>query len=438
MRSFPPAARALVFLLAAGCGAGAAAAPGPDAPPRASVTPALHATGAVSAERIAALRGRGEAGVAELAAEVDREADPARRAELEDALDQVAQQRDAVASRLYWHTDLEAAKRDAKATGRPILSLRLLGKLTEELSCANSRFFRTALYPNADVRRALAGYVLHWSSERPAPRITIDFGDGRVVTRTITGNSIHYALDEEGRPLDAMPGLVGPAAFARWLREASAVAREAKAGVRSDVVRAYHQASLAKVVGRYRNEAALVGAPPMPVFLAAPPVVTGKPAAPTAMTVAPSKAMVEAPPLRRFAPAAPPPAVDEIPWARFAALPAYAEAARLDAAGRAMVARKGPRDWSDPKSPRPLDAEGIAALIAAFERSIAEDTAKNTLGLHASVHAWLAEDPGQGFDALNTLVYRSLFLTPADDPWLGLVPAGAFSGIADDGISRAR
>ena len=27
---------------------------------------------------------------------------------------------------------------------------------------------------------------------------------------------------------------------------------------------------------------------------------------------------------------------------------------------------------------------------------------------------------------------------PADDPWLGLVPAGAFSGIADDGISRAR
>lgn len=422
-------------LLTVGCGG--AAGGGVGAPPNVSVAPAVHATGAVSAERIASLRAKGEAGVAELAAEVDREVDPGRRAELEDALDQVAQQRDAAASRLYWHTDLEAAKRAAKATGRPILSLRLLGKLTDELSCANSRFFRVALYPNADVRRALAGFVLHWSSERPAPRITIDFGDGRVVTRTITGNSIHYALDEEGRPLDAMPGLVGPAAFARWLGDASSLAQRARAGARADVVRAHHQASVAGLAASYRTEAALIGVPGEPPFVSAPtPPVPGKPAAPTAMTVAPSKAMVEAPPLRRFAPSAPPPAIDRVPWARFAALPAHAADARLDAAGRAMIAKKSPRDWSDPKSPRPLDAAGIASLTAAFERSMAEDTAKNTLGLHPSIHAWLAEDPSLGFDALNALVYRSLFLTPADDPWLGLVPAGAFSAIADDGISR--
>jgi hypothetical protein len=31
-------------------------------------------------------------------------------------------------------------------------------------------------------------------------------------------------------------------------------------------------------------------------------------------------------------------------------------------------------------------------------------------------------------------VYAELFLTPKSDPWLGLVPPGAFSGIENDGV----
>ncbi|HEV7573773.1 MAG TPA: hypothetical protein VGQ21_19940 [Thermoanaerobaculia bacterium] len=49
--------------------------------------------------------------------------------------------------------------------------------------------------------------------------MTIDFGDGRVLHRTITGNSIHYLLDATGRPLDALPGLYAPKAFLAQLRE---------------------------------------------------------------------------------------------------------------------------------------------------------------------------------------------------------------------------
>src|SRR5262252_3210898 len=67
------------------------------------------------------------------------------------ALDRIGAQRDDRFARLYWFTDLEAAKAEALRTGRPILSLHLLGRLDEELSCANSRFFRTALYSNAQV-----------------------------------------------------------------------------------------------------------------------------------------------------------------------------------------------------------------------------------------------------------------------------------------------
>ncbi len=112
------------------------------------------------------------------------------------ALDRVGGQYDDYASGLYWYTDLEKAKAAARTSGRPILSLRLLGRLDEDLSCANSRFFRTTLYPSAEINQLLKnGFVLHWESVRPAPRVTIDFGDGRTLQRTITGNSIHYILD---------------------------------------------------------------------------------------------------------------------------------------------------------------------------------------------------------------------------------------------------
>jgi len=61
------------------------------------------------------------------------------------ALDRVGAQYDNHASGLYWYTDFEKAKAAARASKRPIFSLRLLGRLNEDLSCANSRFFRTTL-----------------------------------------------------------------------------------------------------------------------------------------------------------------------------------------------------------------------------------------------------------------------------------------------------
>src|SRR5512140_1228498 len=114
------------------------------------------------------------------------------------ALDQICAQKDAHTSRLYWFTDLGAAIAEARRTQRPILSLRLLGRLDEELSCANSRFFRKLLYPVAQINQMLRQhFVLHWESVRPVPKITIDFGDGRRIERTITGNSVHVVLDSQ-------------------------------------------------------------------------------------------------------------------------------------------------------------------------------------------------------------------------------------------------
>jgi len=140
-------------------------------------------------------------------------------------LDALCAQKDAHTSLLYWFTDLPSAIAEARRTRRPILSLRLLGRLDEELSCANSRFFRKLLYPEARINRRLReDFVLHWQSVRPVPRVTIDFGDGRRVVRTLTGNSVHLVLDPHGRAVDALPGLSTPDAFLEQLAQARSFA----------------------------------------------------------------------------------------------------------------------------------------------------------------------------------------------------------------------
>lgn len=145
---------------------------------------------------------------------------------LADTIDRIAGQRDAAQSQLYWFTDFAAAREAALRAGKPIVTLRMLGKLTDELSCANSRFFRTTLYVDEKVAAYLRNEcILHWESVRPVPKITVDFGDGRRLERTITGNSAHYVLDSEGRVVDCLPGLYSPKAFLDGLTRAAAVAQ---------------------------------------------------------------------------------------------------------------------------------------------------------------------------------------------------------------------
>ena len=76
------------------------------------------------------------------------------------------------------------------------------------------------LYANNEVSQHLRNhFILHWQSVRPVPVITIDFGDGRMIRRTITGNSIHYVLTADGKVVDGIPGLYGARAFLRELAE---------------------------------------------------------------------------------------------------------------------------------------------------------------------------------------------------------------------------
>ena len=190
---------------------------------------ALSADKDISQVAIGRLRDRGPEVLFRLLALRDRSRladtptlDPVK---LDAVIDAVGGARYSSVSGLYWYTDWAKATAAARRLGNPILSLRMLGRLTDEFSCANSRFFRTTLYANRQIADHLRdNYVLHWKSVRPVPRVTVDFGDGRRLERTVTGNSIHYVVSPRGEVIDGLPGLYGPAQFLAWLKEVHTVA----------------------------------------------------------------------------------------------------------------------------------------------------------------------------------------------------------------------
>ncbi len=465
------AALGAVTLLSAGCATR-------DGEPRAQAravefpSPVVAAAGAVDApdadRAIAALRAEGPAALERLLAAHDA-ATGAERARLAGWVDRVAAQRHATASRLYWYTDLDAAQAAARAAGKPILSLRMLGRLDEDRSCANSRFFRVALYANAALSTWLRDtFVLHWSSERPVPQITIDYGDGRRVESTVTGNSAHYVLDADGHVLDVIPGLVSPRAFRRELEAAVALAasldRRARSArgltdaERAQAIQAHHAAAQQAVYDEWQR----LGA--MPITDLDP---TASLMAAQAATV--TKAMVEVPMVKtarlggspqdvvldvatwqqvgiqllalRGLEATPRPAAAgapvEVAVPRRRGEPAILPPpAVLDEASVALLTSLRPTDWARPG--HAAEGDALDAVIRGFEAAIAGDTALNLLRLRASIHAsfasWLTAERTPTFDQVNAWVYAGLFRTPADDAWLGLATPGVFTGLPGDGV----
>ncbi len=328
------------------------------------------------------------------------------------ALDSVGSQRDCYASHLFWYTNLEEAKDAARAANKPILSLRLLGKLTDEFSCANSRFFRATLYSNPRVAAMLRDrFVLHWQTVRPAPIVTIDFGDGRKLLRTVTGNSAHYVLAADGQPLDALPGLYGPQAFMTCLERAETLARSvnAKGADRRALVAQYHRERTAALDRAWELDLQRLGLP-----VAIDQVRNGD---------------FESRPV-------PPEDPNHPIWQRIAVL--HAGAAQLDPASRRLIASHHPtaNEATVIAAPKGAIESPLVRLARELQGTIALDTVRNEYVLHRQVHEWFAAGTIGDLDGFNERVYAELFLTPSSDPWLGLLPE-AYTGLEDDGVVAA-
>jgi hypothetical protein len=404
------------------------------------------------AQEAAALRAEGPAGLLSALERYSSTSDNGEAERLKQLVDQVAGQRDATASRLYWYTDLEQAKLAAAESGRPILSLRMLGKLTDEYSCANSRFFRTALYANAEISDYLRDhFVLHWESVRPVPRVTVDFGDGRKLERTLTGNSAHYVLDATGRPLDALPGLYGPQAFHEWLERshdlASRYAELSSEMGRERVLQEYHAHRELVIAEQFRADLAEVAPgllnPPAENLQPTSPAIKLQRRRPTALQasrVAVSKSLVEAKLVAPFVPAGETLAEqDERLWQAIASR--HADESKLDAHSIALMRGKVPREIADAAmratySKRRVE-NPLLKIVGDFEHSLAVDGVRNEYTLHRTIHQWFANGAApREVDPLNERVYAELFLTPSSDPWLGLTAGDAYAALDQGGLTE--
>jgi len=343
-------------------------------------------------------------------------------------LDTVAQQKNSYISGLYWYTDLESAKKASAASGKPILSLRLLGKLTDEFSCANSRFFRTVLYPNVEVSAALRDrFVLHWQSVRPVPKVTIDYGDGRKLERTLTGNSIHYVLDSEGRPIEALPGLYGPQAFLRELEKAetffkSIAARPAEQ--QRAITKSYWEQQHNKVSAAWTTDVQKIGGEAPRGFRISK---SADGDALTISTLAVTKAYSEANVLLAMTTATDTLGriTDEAAWKKIAQL--HSSDAMLDDRSISLIKHQNPT----------LTDQELSQLLQKFQELIALDTVRNEYLMHSQLYVWLVRDPVRDdVEKLNEQVYAKLFLTPKSDPWLGLLLPDAYTALDNGGVIK--
>jgi hypothetical protein len=348
------------------------------------------------------------------------------------ALDGVAMQKDAFAAHLYWFTDLAEAKSESARTGKPILSLRLLGNLNEEFSCANSRFFRGILYPSSSISNALRyKYVLHWQSVRPAPKVTIDFGDGRKIERTLTGNSIHYILNSDGTVIDALPGLYDQQDFDMFLmrgeyafRQTQGLSPEARAlllqGLRK---RAYDDLS-----DRMSRDFTAAGIKfdktkePARKFEAMPTAIE---AAPRAITKMATELYI----INGIQSDMAAYGADQInldSW-KLMIKPDILQY-KLDDASVAFIKRQTAGNG--------LAEAQFAALIRNLETTIAIDAKRNDYLLRPSLYVWLNKGWDQDVDKLNERVYSELFLTPRADAWLGLYSPDIYTALEGNGIIK--
>jgi hypothetical protein len=359
------------------------------------------------------------------------------------ALDSVSQQRDSYAAGLYWYTDFEQAKRAAAAEHKPILSLRLLGNLNEEFSCANSRFFRTVLYANHEVAATLRErFILHWKSVRPAPRVTIDFGDGRRLERTLTGNSIHYILDTQGRIVDALPGLYGPKAFLRGLTQAEEVVKK-YAGqneqTQADIFFRYHRARINLTAADWAEDVQKVGGKVPDTVLARVSSRSQNPSAIEAAPFAMTKMVVEINILKQITTDAREleAATNNEAWNKIAAL--HEGDARLDEHSIALIRRHTPAATENQSAGHAKTSahDQLSRIIKNLESNMALDTVRNEYVLRNRIHAWLATSLwNTSLDGFNEKVYAELFLTPGNDPWLGLYSPDAYTALENGGIVK--
>lgn len=312
-------------------------------------------------------------------------------------------------------------------------------------------------------------FVPCWDSVRPVPRVTIDFGNGKSLVRTLAGNTVISICLPDGRPIDALPGVYTPADFKAQLQptmdlfasldwkqgrashvsarvgewhRARFVAGVQNEGRRTTLSKAAVESPLLQALGIQGMRAMSFGTPVSPPEPepGAPPATQPEPM----LRATVSKAVVQSVVLDRLAvvpPAAvpsvsanPPPSPDPLadPRGAFSLLSSRIE----DASKRAATIRElrtnlNPATAAQPKTPEQLGQEAVEA-----------DSRINVQAIRPAVHLWFMANgalPNQR--QLRDAMYKDLLHVPVDDPYLGLTAAlvpGTPNGVATPPLKPAK
>lgn len=135
-----------------------------------------------------------------------------------------------------WHDSLDQAVAEARQCGKPILFLSMFGQLDEEMPCANARTLRATLFKDPAFKKLISQDVIPaWEMVRAVPKITVDLGDGKKVTRTVRGNAVMYLLNPDGKVMDAYPGVYTPEDFMPAVQESISMSAKSP-----DEINAWH------------------------------------------------------------------------------------------------------------------------------------------------------------------------------------------------------
>ena len=69
-----------------------------------------------------------------------------------------------------------------------------------------------------------------WESVRPVPIVTIDFGNGTKITRTLHGNIATYLCNARGTVFDILPGIYEPGEYLNQLNQFALLYRHTRQG----------------------------------------------------------------------------------------------------------------------------------------------------------------------------------------------------------------
>ncbi|HLM01721.1 MAG TPA: hypothetical protein VK400_11755, partial [Pyrinomonadaceae bacterium] len=263
-----------------------------------------------------------------------------------------------------------------------------------------------------------------WKSVRPAPKVTIDFGDGRKIERTLTGNSIHYLLDESGAIIDALPGLYSPQSFLKYVAEAAKLNKSVDGASAKD-----KETALLKFRRRMFND---IRSKRDKAVATAKIKLVEPQAGTSALEIAPLamvKMMTEVNILRdlsdNFSRYEPQLNLDD--WHSLANL--YAGETKIDAASLAFIRRQNAGTG--------LSEAEFTSLVEKLEKFIALDTARNDFLFHPKLYQWLnRETVAADLERFNARVYAEIFKTPDSDKWLGMYAPDVYTALDGGGIIK--